>query len=81
MTALNRLVKVYNETEGISNFMRKLVNEYQPKIDKLMEKQLEIKSKEMFDKVDNPNRPLFSEETAKKIMGRIKEENLTKVEE
>ena len=41
MTALNRLVKIYNETESISDFMQKLVNEYQPKVDRLMEKQLE----------------------------------------
>lgn len=81
MTALNRLVKIYNETESISDFMQKLVNEYQPKVDRLMEKQLEMKTKEMFDKVDNPNRPLFSEETTKKIMSRIKEEKLAKVEE
>lgn len=81
MTVLNRLVKIYNETESLSSFMQKLINEYQPKIDKLMEKQLDIKSKEMFDKVDNPNRPLFSEDTAKKIMNRINEENLAKVKE
>lgn len=81
MTALNRLVKIYNETEKLSDFMQKLVSDYQPKIDKLMEKQLDIKSKEMFSKVDNPNRPLFSEETARKIMNRINEENLAKIKE
>lgn len=81
MKALNRLVKIYNETENIGSFMQKLVSDYQPKIDKLMEKQLDIKSKEMFSKVDNPNRPLFSEETARKIMNRINEENLAKVKE
>lgn len=81
MTALNRLVKIYNETGKLSDFMQKLVNDYQPKIDRLIEKQLDIKSKEMFSKVDNPNRPLFSEETARKIMNRINEENLAKVKE
>ena len=81
MTAFNRLVKIYNETEKLSDFMQKLVSDYQPKIDKLMEKQLDIKAKEMFSKVDNPNRPLFSEETARKIMNRINEENLAKVKE
>ena len=81
MTALNRLVKIYNETEKLSDFMQKLAVDYQPKIDKLMEKQLDIKSKEMFSKVDNPNRPLFSEETARKIMNKINEENLAKAKE
>ena len=61
--------------------MQKLVYDFQPKIDKLIEKQLDIKSKEMFSKVDNPNRPLFSEETARKIMNRINEENSAKVKE
>jgi hypothetical protein len=81
MTALNRLVKIYNETKSLSSFIQKIVNEYQPKIDRLLEKQLEMKTKEMFDKVGNPNRPLFSEETTKKIMSQINTEKLAKVEE
>ena len=81
MTALNRLVKIYNDTENIGNFMQKLVSDYQPKIDSLMEKQLEIESNEMFSKVENPNRPLFSEETTKKILNRLEEENLAKIKE
>ena len=28
----------------------------------------------MFEDVENPNRPLFSEETAKRVMSHIKEE-------
>lgn len=81
MTALSRLVKIYNETKGLGNFMQKIISDYQPKIDNLMEKQLDIKSKEMFNKVDNPNRPLFSEETAKKIMSKIDEGNLAQIKE
>lgn len=76
ISAFTALVKIYNETENIGAFMQKLISEYQPKIDDLIEKQLDIKSKEMFSKVNNPNRPLFSEETAKKIMSKIDVENL-----
>lgn len=72
MTALRRLVKIYNETEGVIKFIKKVTYDYEPKIDKLMEKQMQIETDEMFKKVDNPNRPLFSEETARKIMGENK---------
>lgn len=71
MTALNRLVKTYRDTEGIGEFMQKILYEYEPKLDSLMGKSLENKSKEMFDNVDDPNRPLFSQETTRKIMSRI----------
>ena len=81
VTVLNKLVKIYNETGELTDFMKQIAYEYQPKIDKLLEKQIDIKSKEMFKKVDNPNRPLFSEETAKKIMSKINEEELAKVKE
>ena len=36
------------------------------KLDKLIEKQIDKLANDMFEDEENPNRPLFSEETAKK---------------
>ena len=81
MTALRRLVKMYNETEESMKFIKKVIYDYEPKIDKLMEKQMEKEAAKMFKKVDDPNRPLFSEETARKIMSHMNEESVSKVKE
>lgn len=81
MTALKRLVKIYNETREIINFIKEIVYNYAPKVDKLIETQKEKISKEMFDKVKDPNRPLFSEETAKKIMNHLDGEIKQEIEE
>lgn len=77
MTALRRLVKIYNDTTELTTFISKIVNEYEPNVDKLIEAQnLEIKT-EMFKKIEGPNRALFSEETTRKVMEHLKEENET----
>lgn len=76
MTALRRLVKIYNETNELTKFIQKVVYEYEPVVDKMMAKYMENMASGMFCDVDNPNRPLFSEETTRKIMGHM-EENLT----
>ena len=39
-----------------------------------------VTTKEMFKKVDDPNRPLFSQETTRKIMNHIREESMAEVE-
>ena len=80
MTALKRLVKIYNETEDVVKFMKEVGYTYQPKLDKLMEKHMAEVTKEMFKKVDDPNRPLFSQETTRKIMNHIREESMEEVE-
>ena len=80
MTALKRLVKIYNETEDVVKFMKEVGYTYQPKLDKLMEKHMAEVTKEMFKKVDDPNRPLFSQETTRKIMNHIREESMAEVE-
>ena len=80
MTALKRLVKIYNETEDVVKFMKEVGYTYQPKLDKLMEKHMAEVTKEMFKKVDDPNRPLFSQETTRKIMNHIREESMSEVE-
>lgn len=73
MTALRRLVKIYNETEGLTQFIKKLVYEFEPKIDRLIAEKNEEMAEEMFSKVEGSNRPLFSEETTKKIMAHIQD--------
>lgn len=81
MTALRRLVKIYNETEGIMKFIKKVVYDYEPKIDKLMDEQMEREAEKMLKKMEDPNRPLFSEETARKIMNHVNEESMADVKE
>lgn len=76
MTALKRLVKLYYEAGEVPNFIKEVVYNYGPKVDNLMKKELEHLSKEMFNNSDNPNRPLFSEETAQKIMNHIDEKTV-----
>lgn len=73
MTALRRLVKIYNETEDLTQFIKKVIYEFEPKIDELIAQQNEEITEEMFQKVEGANRPLFSEETTKKIMAHIQE--------
>ena len=72
MTALNRLVKMYNETEDLKKFIQKVVYEYEPRVDRAIRKQGEEIAEEMLRKVKG-NRPLFSEETTKKIMAHMKD--------
>ena len=73
MSALRRLVKIHNETEKIIDFIKEVIYNYEPKVDKLIEKEQEKLSKEMFEEYSDPNRPLFSVETAKKIMINLEE--------
>ncbi len=81
MTALRRLVKIYNETEELTKFIEKVISDYEPKVDKLIEKYTENMAEGMFCKLDNPNRPLFSEETTKKIMSNMLEKGILKEED
>lgn len=81
MTALRRLVKIHNETKGLIDFIKEVVYNYETKVDKLIEKQNQIMTKEMFNNINNPNRPLFSKETAKKIMNHLGEDIGENVEE
>lgn len=75
MTALRRLTKIYNETEDLTKFIKKIVYEYEPKIDKLIDEQNVGITEEMFHKVEGANRPLFSEETTKKILAHIQDDS------
>lgn len=71
MTALRRLVKIHNETKELTNFIKKIMYEYEPKVDKMIAEQNEEIAEEMLNKVEGANRPLFSEETTRKIMAHI----------
>lgn len=73
MTSLRRLVKIYNETEDIPRFIQNVVYDYEPKVDKLIEKKSEEMAKQMFSSAKDVNRPLFSKETTKKIMANLSE--------
>lgn len=75
MTALRRLTKIYNETEDLTKFIKKLVYEFEPKIDKLIAEQNDEIAEEMFHKIEGANRPLFSEETTKKILAHIQDDS------
>ena len=81
MTALRRLVKIYNETEDLIKFIKKVVYEYQPKIDSKIASYNKDVEQEIFGSSKDPNRALFSKETTKKILSHINEEGLTKVKE
>ncbi|MCI8384307.1 MAG: hypothetical protein HFJ33_05555 [Clostridia bacterium] len=78
MTALRRLVKIHNETNELTKFIQKLVYEFEPKIDQLIAEQNKEITEAMLNKVEGANRPLFSEETTRKIMA-LMDEN-TKIE-
>ena len=73
MKSLRRLVKIHNESDNIKTFIKKVCYEYEPKIDKAVENYRKQLKGEMFKDV---NRPLFSEETTKKILAHIAEENM-----
>ena len=86
MTALRRLVKIYNDTEELTKFIQKVIYDYQPKIDELMEEKNDEIANEILEenceenqknKTKNPTRALFSEETTRKILANIKEEKMT----
>ena len=73
MTALRRLVKIFNETGELTKFIKKVVYEYEPKVDQLIQSEKNGIKEEMLGKIQASNRPLFSEETTKKIMSHIYE--------
>lgn len=71
MSALRRLTKILYETDGVAKFIQKVVYDYEPEIDKLIKEKMEQTKEEMFNRVENPNRSLFSEETARKIISHL----------
>ncbi len=76
ITVLNLLVKIFRETEDVKRFITAVVYEYQSKVDDAI---CRAQCNEFFKahrntkqlEKGNPNRPLFSEETTKKIIGEL----------
>lgn len=73
MTAIKRLVKIHNETETVTQFIENVINEYEPKVDNLLKQHMDNMTEGMLGNVSNPNRPLFSPETTKKILKNMEE--------
>ena len=55
--------------------IKKVINDYEPKFEKQMQKYKKEEAKKIFE---NPNRSLFSEQTTKRIIGLIEENELKK---
>lgn len=66
--SLKKLAKIYNETEDLISFIKKIVNQYEPQIDLLIDKRYKKIKDELFQENIKNNRPLFTEETTKKIL-------------
>lgn len=79
ITSFKKLVKIYNETPDLKEFVKKLAYEYEPEINKHVTNMRKGTAKNILN-VDshNPNRALFSEETTRKIMNKIESQNLAK---
>lgn len=73
MTAIKRLVKIHKETETVTQFIENVINEYEPKVDNLLKQHMDNMAEGMLGNVSNPNRPLFSPETTKKILKNMEE--------
>lgn len=74
MRPIKLLVKTYNESKDVKEFMKKVCYEYSNKIDKIINKKNNELAENLFNNNnDNPNRPLFAESTTKKIMGQLKD--------
>lgn len=72
--ALKKLTKMYSETNELIDFIKKVVNQYEPQIDSLIEKKHKKIKKKMLEEVStNNNRPLFTEETTRRILKDIEE--------
>lgn len=69
--ALKRLTKMYNETEDLIEFIKKVVNQYEPQIDELIDKRYKKIKSQMFEETANSNRSLFTEETTRRILEKI----------
>ena len=77
--ALTKLTKIFNETEDLVEFIKKVVNNYEIQIDHLIAKKYKEIKNEMFEEQRN-KRPLFTEETTKRIIGNIEKQKITNQE-
>ncbi len=70
---LKKITNIYNETDDLINFIKKIVNIYEPQIDGLIDAKYKKIKQDMFEKVEKNNRPLFTEETTKNILESLQE--------
>ena len=73
--ALKKLTKIYNETDEIVDFIKKIVNQYEPQVDALINKKYKEIESEMFQESSKNNRALFTEETTRRIFENLEEKN------
>lgn len=78
ISPLNLLVRTYKEVEDVKQFITAVVYEYEVKVDEAICKEYcgeFFKTRKNLGKldIDNPNRPLFTEETTRKMIGKIDE--------
>lgn len=74
--SLKQLTKIFNQTDDVVEVIKRVVNNYEPAIDKLMQKRFKQIEKDMFEEGIRSNRPLFTEETTRKIMNDIEKRKL-----
>lgn len=74
--AIRKLTKLFNECTELTEYIKRVVNQYEPQIDDLINKKHEELSKEMFEEKVNDKRPLFTEETTRKILKDIEERKI-----
>ena len=73
ITPIEELVNLYRESEDEKKFITAVVYEFGPQIDELLEQRggQEYAKNDKIQAKNNPNRPLFSEETTRKVMGHL----------
>ncbi len=72
---IKKLIKMYNETNELADFIKKVVNQYEPQVDIQINKKYKEIRDEMFQENFKNNRALFTEETTKKIFDMLEEKN------
>ncbi len=84
LSPIRLLVKACNESKNVKELMNKICYEYSEKIEKTINRQNKELAKNMFnseENLKNPNRPLFAEETTKKILERLNNIGLSETNE
>ena len=69
--SIEHLVKLYNETKGILEYIRKICYEFEPEV---IDKELKNITKVMFEE-EKKNRSLFTEETTKRAINNLLNNN------
>ena len=80
-TPYKKLVKIFNETPDLKDFIKIVAYEYGPTVDRLVVAKRKGSTSPLLEEKQNPNRSLFSEETTRKVMERIESQNLKNAEE